>query len=179
MESLKLSWLGQPLVELKGRAIKLETRKAAALLAYLSLMPGECLREILATMFWPEGSQQKSLANLRRTLSSLNSSLPGWIEADRETIALKRNGKLRVDVDAFHQSLSQLKKHSHPEDEVCDECLSTLDQAVEVYRGDFLEGLNLTDAPTFDDWQFFQRDGLRQEFADVLRRLTFGRLERG
>ena len=179
MESLKLSWLGHPLVELKGRAIKLETRKAAALLAYLSLNPGECPREVLATMFWQESNQQKALANLRRTLSSLNSSLPGWIEADRETIRLKRNGNLWVDVEALHQLRSQLKQHNHPENEVCNKCLSMLDKIAELYRDDFLEGLNLIDSPTFDDWQFFQRDGLRQEFAEVLQRLSFGHSERG
>jgi len=157
VEALKLNWLGHPLVEWKGQAIKLETRKAAALLAYLSLTPGECQREVLATMFWQEGSQQKALANLRRALSSLNASLPEWIEADRETISLKRNIKLWVDVDAFHQSLSQLKEHPHPENETCDDCLSALNKTVELYRGDFLEGLNLSDSPSFDEWQFFQR----------------------
>ncbi|HLO15537.1 MAG TPA: hypothetical protein VK206_11955, partial [Anaerolineales bacterium] len=50
VEALKIYWLGPPLVELKGRPIKLETRKAAALLAYLSLTPEKCQREILATM---------------------------------------------------------------------------------------------------------------------------------
>ena len=69
METLKLHWLGHPLVELKGKPVKLETRKAAALLAYVSLSPEECPREVLATMFWQEGNQQKALANLRRTLS--------------------------------------------------------------------------------------------------------------
>ena len=127
MEAFNLHWLGPPVVELKGRPIKLETRKAVALLAYLSLTLGECQREILATMFWPEGNQAKALANLRRTLSSLNSSLPGWMEADRETICLKRNVKLWVDIDAFHQSLSQRKEHAHLVDEICEECLSILD----------------------------------------------------
>ena len=174
MESLKLYWLGLPLVEFKGRAVKLETRKAAALLAYLSLNQGGCSREAVATMFWQDGNQQKALANLRRTLSSLNSSLPGWIDADRVTIRLKHNDRLRVDVEVFNQLLSQLKQHDHPESEVCDECLSTLNKVVELYRGDFMEGLNLTDAPTFDDWQLFHRDGLRQEFADVLQRISFG-----
>ena len=42
----------------------------------------------------------------------------------------------------------------------------------ELYRGDFLEGLNLSDSPIFDEWQFFQRDGLRMEFAEVLQRLS-------
>ena len=179
METLKLRWLGYPLVELKGKLVKLETRKAAALLAYLSLTPGQSPREVLATMFWQEGNQQKALANLRRTLSSLNNRLPGWIEADRETISLKSNGKLWVDVEAFQQPLSQLKEHNRPEDEVAEECLSILDKTVELYGGDFLEGLNLSDSPAFDEWQFFQRDGLRQEFVDALRRITCGRSKLG
>lgn len=119
MEALKLYWLGSPYIEWKGRSIKPETRKAAAVLAYLSLEPGQHPRELIATMFWPEGTQQKALANLRRTLSSLNSRLPGWIEADRETVGIKRNLKLWVDVDAFDQLLSQLKEHRHATNELC------------------------------------------------------------
>jgi len=172
VESLKLYWLGHHQVELRGRPIKLETRKAAAMLAYLSLEPREHSRELLATMFWTEGTQQKALANLRRTLSSLNSSVPGWIEADRETISLKRNLKLWVDVAAFDQLLSQLKAHTHPENERCEDCLSWQEQAVQLYRGDFLDGLNLTDSLSFDEWQFFQRDSLRQKFADALQHLS-------
>ena len=179
MEELRLNWLGNPLVELKGRPVKLETRKAAALLAYLSLAPGKCPREILASMFWQEGNQQKALANLRRTLSSLNTSLPGWIEADRATIMLKRNGKFRVDVEGFHQLLSQIKESGQQENEACEDCISLLGKAVEIYRGDFLEGLNLTDSPSFDEWQFFQRDGLRQEFAAVLQCISAEYVERG
>lgn len=173
METLKLYWLGAPRVERAGQIIKLETRKAAALLCYLSLTPGNCQREILATMFWPEGSQQKALANLRRTLSSLNSSLPGWIEANRDTLALKRNGMLWVDVEAFHQYLLGIQNHSHSKEEACDGCIPMLENMIELIRGEFLEGLNLTDTPDFDEWQFFQRDELRQEFADVLQRLSF------
>ncbi|HLO33458.1 MAG TPA: BTAD domain-containing putative transcriptional regulator, partial [Anaerolineales bacterium] len=174
MDALKLFWLGTPRVEVKGCPIKLETRKGVALLAYLSFSPRESPRELLATMFWPEGNQQKALASLRRTLSSLNSSLPGWIEANRETITLKRKSKLWVDVASFHKSLAQVQEHRHSAKELCGTCLSVLDKAAETYRGDFLEGLNLTDCPSFDEWQFFQRDGLRQEFADVLQRLSCG-----
>jgi LuxR family maltose regulon positive regulatory protein len=174
VEALKLSWLGQPLVELKGRPVKLETRKAAALLAYLSLMPGENRREILATMFWPEGNQQKALANLRRTLASLNSSLPGWIDANREAIRLKQSAKLWVDVEAFQQSLSQREQHMHSENEVCGQYVSILEEAVELYRGDFLHGLNLSDSPGYDEWQFFQRDSLRQQYAEALECLSAG-----
>lgn len=178
METLKLYWLGSPLIEWKGRATKLETRKATVLLAYLSLAPGECQREVLATMLWQEGNQQKALANLRRTLSSLNASLPGWIIADRQTVTLKRNAKLWVDVKTFQQLLAELNEH-HPESRVLDEQLVILNKMVELYRGDFLEGLNLGDCPSFDEWQFFQRDSLRQEYAEVLQRVSYGYGERG
>jgi len=178
VETLKLYWLGTPRVELAGQIVKLETRKAAALLCYLSLTPGNCQREILATMFWPEGSQQKALSNLRRTLSSLNSSLPGWIEANRDTLTLKRNGKLWVDVEDFQKSLTDLHQHTHPEKEACDGCVHILEKTIEIVRGEFLEGLNLTDAPDFDEWQFFQRDELRQKYADVLQRLVTAYAER-
>ncbi len=179
METLKLSWLGSPRIELRGRVTKLETRKAMALVAYLSLTPRECQRETLATMFWPEGNQQKALANFRRTLSSLNSSLPGWIMADRQTVSLTRNSKLWVDVDVFHQLLSRFKEHPHPENQVCDTCLSILGKAADLYRGDFLEGVNLSASSIFDEWQFFLRDGLRQEFAEALQSLCSGHAERG
>ena len=172
MEKLSLYWLGPPLVEWKGRPNKLETRKAEALLVYLSLNTEKCRRETLATMFWQESSQQKALANLRRTLASLNASLPGWIEADRETIALKRDNKLWVDVDIFQRLRFQCKEHNHPASKVCEDCLANLVKAVELYRGDFLDGLNLSDSPIFDEWQFFQRDGLHQEFAEILQILS-------
>jgi len=159
-------------VELAGQIVKLETRKATALLCYLSLTSGSCQREILATMFWPEGSQQKALANLRRTLSSLNYSLPGWIEANRDTLTLKRNPKLWIDIDDFHLSLVDFQQHTHPKKEPCDSCLHLLEKTIEMVRGEFLEGLNLMDAPDFDEWQFFQRDELRQKYAGVLQQLS-------
>lgn len=172
MEALKLYWLGTPLVELKGHAVKLETRKATALLAYVSSAAMRCPREFLATLFWPEKNQQQALANLRRTLASLNASLPGWIEADRDSISIKRNQSIRTDVDSFHNDLLLLKKHDHTEGELCDECLSNLERALSHYRGDFLDGLNLADCPNFDDWQFYKRDGLRQELAGALQQLS-------
>ncbi len=107
MEALKLHWLGLPRLELKGRPAKLETRKSLALLAYVSMGVERCQREILATIFWPEATQERALGNLRRTLSSVNRRLPAWIESDRETIGLQRGSKLWFDVDAFRGLLAR------------------------------------------------------------------------
>jgi DNA-binding SARP family transcriptional activator len=64
--------------------------------------------------------------------------------------------------------------HGHPESESCPDCLEALAEAVELYRGDFLEGFSLRDSASFDDWQFFQTEGLRQELAQALERLVRG-----
>lgn len=172
MEGLRLYWLGGPAVELKGRPVKLETRKGAALLAYLSTGSRRYQREAIATIFWPEASQKKAFGNLRRTLSSLNSRLPGWIEADRETIGIKKTGKLWCDVAAFRELLARVKEFCSAGNELCEECRAAFEEALKLYRGDFLEGLSLGDTPEFDDWEMLQRDELRRELADVLQRLS-------
>lgn len=172
MEALRLHWFGLPRVELRGRPIKLETRKSVALLAYLSMGGEKRQREQAATMFWPEGSQERALGNLRRTLSSLNTRLPGWLEADRDTVALRIHNKLWVDVVKFHELVASVKKHCGADHDLCDKCRQRLEQALASYEGDFLEGLVLGDAPEFDDWQFFERETLRRELGGVLKRLT-------
>ncbi len=172
MQTLKLYWLGPARIELKGRTVKAETRKSTALLAYLSLLERPCSREFLAALFWPEANQHKALGNLRRTLFSLNSRLPGWVTADRQTVSLRKNDALFIDVEAFRGCLAAARQHPHPPDEPCDQCEAALKQALAYERGEFLEGLNLNDCPNFDEWQLYQRDCWRQELGQVLQRLT-------
>lgn len=173
MTELHLYWLGPPAVELDGYPLRLELRKALALLAYLSLSSQPPTRETLAALFWPEHDQQHALANLRRTLSSLASSLPAdFFEIDREQVGLRFNDNVQIDVTQFREKLAQFNAHAHSLDQICPECALALDKAIAEYRGDFLEGVNLKDCPEFDEWQFFQREGLRAEFAGALKKLA-------
>ena len=52
--------------------------------------------------------------------------------------------------------------------------MNELEEAVKLYEGDFLTSFNLQDCPEFDEWQFFQREGYKQEFAWVLEQLGNG-----
>ena len=56
--------------------------------------------------------------------------------------------------------------------EVCEACGQHLQQAVALYRGDFMEGFTLPDSATFDEWQFFQAETLRGDLASALERLV-------
>jgi LuxR family maltose regulon positive regulatory protein len=170
---LRLNWLGVPSIEYEGRPIHLEMRKTLAILAYLSLEAHSSIRESVAAMFWPDHDQQHALANLRRNLSSLTASLPEeMIEADREKIGLRGGDGLWVDVQAFRVLHSRVKEHAHAAGPTCSDCQSWLEQAAKLYRGDFLAGFTLRDCPEFDEWQLYQRESLRSDHDELLRRLA-------
>jgi LuxR family maltose regulon positive regulatory protein len=174
---LKLSWLGSPQIELRGKPIKLEMRKVTALLAYLSLRHGEVSRESLAAMFWPENDQQHAMGSLRRALWSLSSRLNfASLDIDREMVGLGERSLIRVDTEELHQRIAQVRlHHPHGQEEIpCSDCIAVLEEVVCLYRGDFLEGFNLKDCPEFDDWQTSQRENLRSELAQALNWLVLG-----
>jgi LuxR family transcriptional regulator, maltose regulon positive regulatory protein len=172
---LKLSWLGPPCAELDGVQLHFETRKVSALLAYLSLTPKSNPREILATLFWPDFDQAHSLANLRRALGSLNRILPsGILQADREAIQWLEAAPAQIDVLEFRSGIAKVRSLSHNDSVACSECLEILGGLADLYRGDFLDGLNLPDSAEFDDWQYFLREELRRDYAWVLEQQAHG-----
>lgn len=175
MAGLKLSLLGPPRVEVNGLPVDIQRRKALALLVYLAVSAQPHSRDALATLFWPDLDQQRGRAYLRRDLAALNSNLAGnWLIADRETVELNREADPWLDVAQFQDLLNASQKHCPTPELICPKCLSLLNEAASLYTGDFLAGFTLRDSPEFDDWQFFQTEGLRQELATTLERLIQG-----
>ncbi len=181
MPTLQLFWLGPPRVEREGRPLRLETRKVTALLAWLSLERRPHSRESLAALLWPEYDSTRAPANLRRVLASLQASLgPGWLQADRDTVALGGPGEVRIDLEELRRRVREARAH-HPGggDPLCPTCERLLEEAAGLHRGDFLEGFNLKDCPAFDQWQLLQRDELLQQLGWALERLTAAAGEAG
>lgn len=171
MSGPALLLLGSPRIERHGAPVEVDTRKALALAAYLAMTRQRVSRDTLAALLWPDSDDSR--AALRRTLSVLNKALgEGGLDIDREHVGLDRRGDVWVDVDHFRRLLSECGEHGHPAGDTCLACLDPLDAAVALYRADFLVGFSLRDSPEFDDWQFFQAEGLRQELAGALERLT-------
>jgi DNA-binding SARP family transcriptional activator len=173
MSDLRLFLLGPPRVEVDGEPVHLSRRKMVALLVYLAVTGRSHSRDYLATLLWPEYDQSSALAYLRRILSMLNKALgEGWLAVDRETAGLYPDADLWLDVDAFRQRLAACETHNHPAGETCPDCLPLLEEAVALYGADFMAGFTLRDSPAFDEFQFFQTEGLRGELASALERLV-------
>ncbi len=174
MPDIKLFLLGPPRIECDGSPIEVDTRKAVALLAYLAITREHKSRDALAGLLWPEYGPGRARAALRRTLSTLSEARKeGWLVADRANVGLVAGG-VWVDVDRFYELLTVCRSHGHPETEVCPACLPPLTKAVALYRDDFLAGFGLRDSFSFYDWQHFQSEDLRREFAGALDRLVCG-----
>jgi ABC-type oligopeptide transport system substrate-binding subunit/DNA-binding SARP family transcriptional activator len=180
MTRLILRFLGPPYLEVDNQAVELDRRKAVALLAYLAVTGQPHPRDSLAALLWPDYDQSKARAALRRTLSTLNRTLPDrWLEADRDMIGLEPGQAVWLDVDEFRRLLAVRRQHAHANTVVCPDCLPALTRAIDLYRADFLAGFTLRDSPGFDEWQFFQAETLRQELAQGLALLVAGLTETG
>jgi DNA-binding SARP family transcriptional activator len=156
LAQLRVSLLGAPSIAVGRKAIETDTRKATALLAYLAVSEQPQRRATLAALLWPDNDEQKARGALRRTLSVLRTALGDrWLDAEGETIDLDR-ASVRVDVVEFRRAIRE----------------GRLDDAIALYRGDFLQGFSLRDSSQFDDWQAAQADALRSEYAGALAQLT-------
>ncbi len=171
MSDLALFLLGTPHIERNGEAIHLHRRKAVALLAYLVMTGRAHERDSLAALLWPDLDQSDGRAALRRHLWTLNEALDNGIEADEETIRLGENA-IWLDVASFRNLLALCQTHGHPESAVCDLCLKNMTDATDLYHGDLLAGFTIPDCPEFEEWQFFETEALRRDYASVLSRLV-------
>jgi predicted ATPase/DNA-binding SARP family transcriptional activator len=176
--TLNIGLLGPPAIEVSSGALAVDTRKAVAILARLAVA-GPQRRDALAAMLWPESDSSRSRGALRRTVSVLKQAVnENALEIGRAEIRLLPEA-YTCDLDEFRELTARTASHhDHPAD-VCDECVSSLERAVSLHRGDFLEGFALRDSPEFDDWQFAQAEELRRELAGVLDRLVNALAHRG
>lgn len=165
MSTLKLYLFGSPRLECGDNILKITRRKAMALLCYLAATAKIHERDALATLFWPDNGQSQARTALSRHLSELNGIVPGNIFAlEAETVRLR--GPLWLDVNQFSSAAVSVHAATAAH-------LPIFQAAVTLYHDDFLAGFTLPDCPDFDDWQYFQAQSLRGQFAAILEKLVY------
>jgi DNA-binding SARP family transcriptional activator len=141
----------------------------ASLLAFLLVHRAPQPRKRLASLLWPDSSESQARTNLRHLLHELKRLIPDldhFIELDANELHWKPGSFGNVDLDEFEAVL----KRAEAAGEALD--LGALRQAVDLYRGDLLEGLDA-------EWIEPHRDRFRMRFAEALERLARGLSERG
>jgi len=122
--------------------------KRVALLAYLAAATPRRLhrRDSLVALFWPELDQEHARAALRQALHGLRHALGDGVLVTRgdDDIGLDQ-AQIRCDVVEFERAAEA----------------GRLDDALDLYRGDLLEGFFIRGAPAFEQWLEDERVRLR------------------
>ena len=150
-DNLQIFTLGGLSIQVDGEPLTdLASRKAEALLVYLTCNRRTHARELLAEMLWDERTQSQAMANLRVVLASLRKHLGDFLHIERNKVALKQ--EVNVWIDALELD-AQLKPWAEQEGLVTAKIASKVAEAVEYYKGEFLSGFYLREARGFEDLQ--------------------------
>ena len=143
-----------------GRGVALTGRVAQrhrlALLALIAMAPGQRLsRDKLIAYLWPEGDSERGRNLLKVSSYVLRTELG-------ETALLSEGEDLRLNADVVRADAAEL-----------DAALARGDHAaaVALYKGPFLDGFFLSDAPEFEQWAARERERLAARYAKALEAL--------
>ena len=158
-QTLSVRLLGRPEVAAGDAPLEFGSRKALLLACHVLHQREDQSRARLAALLWGAGSPRHALGSLRVALTKLPAPVLASLVVTRDSIAVKDASRLAIDVDEFGR------------------CCAAGDgagtaRAVELYRGDLLEGAERDAAPEFGDWLLAERNRLRQLAHDAHVRLA-------
>jgi DNA-binding SARP family transcriptional activator len=154
MTSMRLELLGDLLIRSgDGSLVTIGAKKSQALLAYLAIKPGQHVsREKLAGLLWSSTGPDQARQSLRQTLSSVRKDL-AQIAPDQkllieESDLLSLDRSVSCDVAEMESLIAAGTEEA-------------LKNAIELYRGDFLDGFSINEE-RFDQFVTGERDRLHR-----------------
>jgi len=125
------------------------SNKVRALLAYLAVEADRPHnREVLATLLWSDSPQQKALNNLRNALSNLRKQLEEpqagipFVWVNHDTLQFNTSSDYWLDVNEIRRLAAPSEAQAVSNSSKLN-WMERMAQAVEYYKGDFLEGLSV------------------------------------
>ncbi len=172
MQPLEVTLFGGFTLRRGGEVVPpIASRVGRSLFAYLAVQAGVALpRERLVNEFWPELSESRGRRRLSHTLWQLQdalSELPGeasYLDVGTDTLALGMSAPVTVDVQEFERGLDELR-HLRTSTTVRSRDLPRLEQVVELYRGDLLDG-------HYEPWVRDEQERLAQRYLEALATLV-------
>lgn len=153
LQTLRLQVLGAPSIKDESGATprSLGWGKPFALLCLLAVRK-EASRDEVVDLLWRDVEETRARNAFRQALHRLRSALgDDLVPQDRERLRLVRSSQLSVDLDQFENAAAS----------------GRLDDALQLYTGDFLETATLGEPP-FDLWAENERTRLKTTFRQLL-----------
>ena len=159
-EMLELRLLGR--LDIHRNEIPMNDLRAAktlALLIYLAVATRPHTRSALAGLLWGGMPEAKARDSLSKALSTLRRVVGEHLVITRQTVAFNGESDFRLDVAEFEAGVS-------------DNSIEQLQEAVQIYEGDFLDGFSVHNAPEFEDWVLAQQARLKELALRALHNLA-------
>jgi predicted ATPase/DNA-binding SARP family transcriptional activator len=121
-------------------------------------------RDALTGLLWGEMAEADARNNLRQALSNLRKLVGSHLVITRVTAEFCVETPFSLDVQQFERHLRAYETAEAP--------IADLEAAVSLYRGEFLAGFYLHDAPAFEEWMLAQRERYRSLALYALHTLT-------
>lgn len=159
---LRIKLLGsEEILDTTGRMLRLQRRKSRALVYYLAANADPVTREHLLTVFWSDLERSAALQTLRTTLHYLRKALGEALIVEDERVGLAP--EVEVDTRRLTRALQQSSKGQE---------IENLQEALDLYDGDFLADFSLPDTAEFEEWLTVQREYYRRQVINGLVRLS-------
>ena len=141
--TLSIRLLGFPEIRLNDVHVSLPGYKPLALFSYLLLNPRPQSRQHLVEQLYDQAADPR--ASLRWSLSQLRKAVGSdYFLADRQTIGINWDTGFWLDTANF------------------------LEGQIDLYRGDFLQALEVRDGHRFMEWLYIQRGFFRNSYQKAL-----------
>lgn len=171
VEKLELTLFGAPELQIGGQPLpRFRSTKVYALLYYLAVTRRTQPRSVLAGLFWGDVGEYYARRNFNRTLSDLMQFVSDHLVVDRQSVAFARHQPYWLDVEVLENATAP---------QPTGQTLANLVAAANLYRGDFLDGFYVQEAPEFEQWVLTERTRLRANALQLLHTLAQYHTETG
>ena len=170
----RICLLGKFQIQGENRVVScFKSRKVQELFCYLLLFrehPQQ--REGLASIFWGDYSTESSKKYLRQSLWMLQSSLseimgsvpPPLLRIEAEWVQVNPQSVYWLDIASFESAYQTVK--DIPVQNLTDQDITMLAEAVDLYRGDLMDGC-------YQDWCLYERARLQEIYQSLLNTLAY------
>ncbi len=152
---LEITLLGEIVIRVDGQPLtQFRSQTEIALLAYLAHTGQTHGRESVADLLWEARSTSQSLSNLRTTLARLRKRVGDGLVVSRKTVAIDTAVHTQTDTARLQTRLTHAQQDPT--------AVHLLAEGLALYRGEFMSGFSLPQAPRFNDWLIIEQERLRQ-----------------
>ncbi len=172
-ENLEISLLGTPLASIENKPVTgYVSSRAEALVYYLAASGQAQRRDRLASILWSEVPESTSKRNLRDVLSNLRRLFVDYIQISRQLVDLSEGPCVVVDSRVLSNIAENARKTRKPPSQWARSEIKLLEEAVTLYRAEFLLGFHISNAPLYEEWMLDERQRLQRDFEEILELLV-------